>query len=198
MLEGTPDFHRIIDLEIGKKYAFRACKQQANFYRWNSDPLAVFPDVTKKWRVVKAASGYASDAYEKNTPKDGVIDRVQVVRYPPRIGYIEPHQDAPDNYRVNISAYMSKRGTDYSGGGYWVLGKDDSVVEVEDMLDIGDAVLSWPGLVHGVAPCDRGIEPDWEAEDGRWALLMYCADSDEIPGRHTGRTVRLDIPGVLP
>ena len=39
MLEGTPDFHRVIDLETGKNYSFRVCKHSCFFYPWNSDPL---------------------------------------------------------------------------------------------------------------------------------------------------------------
>ena len=31
MLEGSPDFHRKIDLETGKKYALRLCKYSLNF-----------------------------------------------------------------------------------------------------------------------------------------------------------------------
>ena len=31
MLEGTPDFHRRIDLDTGKKYSFRSCKHSFYF-----------------------------------------------------------------------------------------------------------------------------------------------------------------------
>src|SRR3990172_410354 len=91
MLEGTPDFHRIIDLETGKKYSFRVCKHSCFFYPWNDDPLEVFFTVYKRWRVIKTLMGLQPDEYEKNTPKDGVVDRIQIAQYPSRIGFLEPH-----------------------------------------------------------------------------------------------------------
>lgn len=198
MREGTPDFHRIIDLEIGKRYAFRSCYHKAAFYRWNGDPLGIWPEVSARWRLAKILSGYAEDEYVANTPRDGVIDRLQVARYPPSIGYLEPHQDAHQHYRVNISGYMSRRGVDYRGGGLYLVDPRDEALEIENEIEVGDATLACPTVAHGVAPCDRGVEPDWNADDGRWALLMYSADSDERETRYTGRPLGIDLPGVLP
>ena len=45
MLEGTPDFHRRIDLDTGKKYSFRSCKHSFYFYPWNDDPLNLFSPI---------------------------------------------------------------------------------------------------------------------------------------------------------
>ena len=39
--------------------------------------------------------------YEKNTPKDGVVDRVQVVQYPSKIGYLEPHFRSTCSSKIN-------------------------------------------------------------------------------------------------
>lgn len=198
MLEGSPDFHRVIDLEDGKKYAFRCCKHSAYFYRWNDDPLGIWPAVTERWRLVKRLMGLRSDEYETFTPKDGVVDRIQIVRYPPAIGYLEPHQDPHLHQRLFFSAYMSKRGVDYSGGGFYFVDKADRVVEVEDQLEVGDVCVGMATVMHGVAPCDRGKAPDWNATDGRWFLSMYSNASDEVPNRHTGKPAKLDIPTVLP
>jgi hypothetical protein len=41
MLEGSPDFHRVIDVETGKKYSFKVCKHSYYFYHWNKDPLNI-------------------------------------------------------------------------------------------------------------------------------------------------------------
>src|SRR3990167_3333358 len=85
MLEGSPDFHRLIDVEAGKKYSFPCCKHSYYFYRWNGDPLGLFEEADKVWRPVKRLMGLRDTEYELNTPKDGVVDRVQIVRYPPLI-----------------------------------------------------------------------------------------------------------------
>ena len=62
MLEGTPDFHRLIDLETGKKYSFQVCKHSAFFYPWNSDPLNLFPTVYERWRIIKKLMGLEPNA----------------------------------------------------------------------------------------------------------------------------------------
>ena len=198
MLEGSPDFHRIIDLESGKKYSFRGCKHSCYFYPWNDDPLDLFGPIYERWRVMKFLMGLRLDEYEKNTPKDGVVDRIQIVQYPPRVGFLEPHSDPYLHQRLFFSGYMSKRGVDYQGGGFYLVGPGDKVVDIEDQIDIGDICIGYATVYHGVAPADRHKEPNWELDDGRWFLSMYSNASDEIPNRHTGHPVRLSIDGVMP
>ena len=198
MLEGSPDFHRIIDLESGRKYSFRVCKHSCYFYPWNQDPLNLFGTVYERWRVIKFLMGLRPDEYEKNTPKDGVIDRIQVVRYPPRIGFLEPHSDPYLHQRLIFSGYMSKRGVDYQGGGFYLVAPGDNPVEIEEQIDIGDICVAYATVYHGVAPVDRQKEPTWESDDGRWFLSMYSNASDEVPNRHTGHPVKLSIKGVMP
>ena len=198
MLEGCPDFHRVIDLEEGKKYSFHVCKHACYFYHWNGDPLDLFPIVNERWRVIKFLTGLQPEEYEKNTPKDGVVDRLQVVRYPPKIGFLELHSDPYLHQRVFFSGYMSKRGQDYQGGGFYLVGPGDKVVEVEDRVDIGDVGIGCATVCHGVAPCDQHEEPDWNSKNGRWFLSMYSNASDEMKNRHTGHAVKLVIEGVAP
>lgn len=198
MLEGSPDFHRIIDLETGTKYAFRCCKHSAYFYRWNGDPIGAYSLVTGPWRAAKRMMGLDPFSYEANTPRDGVVDRVQVVRYPPSIGFLEPHHDPHEHQRLFFSVYMSRRGVDYDGGGFYALDQKDRPVEIEDAIEVGDACIGAATIVHGVSPCDRGKKADWNATDGRWFLSLYSNASDEVPRRHTGRPARLEIPEVMP
>ena len=198
ILEGSPDFHRIVDAETGKKYSFAACKQTCYFYSWNDDPLDLFDTINERWRVVKFLTGVQPDAFEKNTPKDGVIDRIQVVRYPPRIGYLEPHIDPYLPQRLIFSGYMSKRGVDYEGGGFYLIGKGDKVINVEDKIDVGDICFCYATVYHGVAPVDKHKEPSWEKDDGRWFLSLYSTASDEFPDKQTGHPVNLSIPEVMP
>ena len=198
MLEGSPDFHRIIDLETGKKYSFSGCKHSAYFYRWNDDPLGIWPAITERWRVIKTVMGLHQTAYENFTPKDGVVDRIQVVRYPPAIGYLEPHSDPYLHQRLFLSGFMGKRGVDYRGGGFYALDGNDTVIEVETQIEVGDVAIGCATVVHGVAPCDRDRVPDWNADDGRWFLSMYSNASDEVPQRHTGNPVKVHIPSALP
>lgn len=198
MLEGCPDFHRVIDLETGKKYSFSVCKHSAFFYHWNNDPLGIFPIIYERWRIIKTLMGLEADAYEKNTPKDGVVDRIQIAQYPPQIGFLEVHSDPYLHQRLFLSAYMSKRGVDYRGGGFYVVGHGDKVIEVEDQIEVGDIGIGYATIYHGVAPCDRDLKPDWNSDNGRWFLSLYSNASDEIAKRHTGHPVKLKLEGVLP
>jgi len=198
ILEGSPDFHRIIDPEAGKKYSSRVCKHSCYFYAWNDDPLKLFGTINERWRVVKFLMGLRSDEYEKNTPKDGVVDRIQIVQYPPRVGFVEPHSDPYLHQRLFFSGYMSKRGVDYQGGGFHLVGAGDKIVEVEDKIDIGDICIGYATVCHGVAPVDRHKEPNLESDDGRWFLSLYSTASDEVANRHTGHAVKLSIGGVMP
>jgi hypothetical protein len=196
MVEGSPDFHRIITHEDGLKYAFRQCKHSAYFYRWNEDPLGIFETIYQRWRPIKTLMGLHGLEYERNTPKDGVVDRVQIVRYPPGAGYLEPHQDPWKHQRLFISGYMSKRGVDYEGGGFYLVGEKDEVIDLEDRINVGDVAIGYATVMHGVAPC-RG-ECDWARHDGRWFLSLYSNATDTVANRHTGAPARLNLPGVLP
>ena len=197
MLEGTPDFHRIIDLETGKKYSFNVCKHSAFFYPW-ADPLKLFAPIYERWRIIKILMGLEPDEYEKNTPKDGVVDRIQIAQYPSKIGFLEPHSDPYLHQRLFFSGYMTKRGADYVGGGFYLVGPQDKVVEVEDDINVGDIGIGYATVYHGVAPCNRDYDTDWASPAGRWFLSMYSNASDEVKHRHTGKPVKIDLPGVSP
>jgi hypothetical protein len=203
MLENCPDFHRKIDEETGKKYSFRVCKHAFYFYKWNKDPLNIFPKIYKRWRVIKKLMGLDETEYENNTPKNGVVDRIQVVRYPSKYGFLEPHSDPYKFQRLFISGYMSEKGKDYNDGGFYVINKDNKVVDVEQKIECGDMGIGYATIIHGVAPANRDKEPEWSnPNDGRWFLSMYTNQSDEVKDRHTGYSVteklKIDDPVLFP
>ena len=194
MLEGSPDFHRKIDLETGQKYSISGCKHSFYFYPWNEDPLKIFEPIYQRWRIVKKLMGLNQTEYEGNTPKDGIIDRIQVVKYPSKIGYLEPHSDPYKYQRLIHSAYMSKQGSDFNGVGFYLLGKNDEILETEDKIDIGDIGIGYATVYHGVAPVNLDKEPDWDdVNDGRWFLSLYSNQSDEVKDRHTSQSVTKKI-----
>ena len=57
MLEGTPDFQRKIDLDLGKKYSFARCSHSFYFYRWNNDPINLFDEIDKKMEISEKING---------------------------------------------------------------------------------------------------------------------------------------------
>lgn len=196
MLDGSPDFHRVIDHELGLKYAFRQCKHSAYFYNWNDDPLQIFYDIYERWSPLKELMGLRPNEYRDNAPRNGVVDRVQIVRYPPGAGYLEPHCDPHLHQRLFISAYMSKRGVDYEGGGFYLVGANNEKVDLEEQIEVGDIAIGYATVMHGVAPC---VGPtDWAKDDGRWFLSLYANATDYSTKRHTGAAARLQVPGTLP
>lgn len=193
MIEGCPDFHRMQDEEVAKKYVFESVRHSYYWFHWNGDPMGVIPDIMKRWRVFKFLGGYRPDEYEKNTPKDGVVDRFQVARYLPGIGRSETHSDPYQNQKFFISAFMSKRGTDYEKGGFYVIGPDNRFVDLEDRIDVGDIGIGFATVMHGVDRIGPHKKPDWTAKDGRWWLGLYSNSTDYVKDRATGRPTRIAL-----
>ena len=142
--------------------------------------------------------GLTPTEYESNTPKDGVIDRIQVVQYPSTVGFLEPHSDPYKYQRLVHSAYMSKKGVDFDGLGFYLIGENDEIIEVEDSIDIGDIGISYATICHGVAPVNTNNKPNWEdVNDGRWFLSMYSNESDEVKTRHTSTREEFSIGKII-
>jgi len=187
MVEGCPDFQRIIDLEVSKLYSYTSVRRSSFFFPWNSDPIECFDEVNKRWRVFKFMSGNQLDAYEKNTPKDGIIDRVQVALYPRGGGGLAIHEDSCKNQRIIIGAMMSRRGEDYSEGGFFAIDKNKNKVDLEVHLDVGDIVIGYPTIPHGVVAVDPEEDLVWEDFKGRWFLGLYSNDSNHVKNRSTAK-----------
>lgn len=193
MLEGCPDYHRIQDEEVAKNYVFRSVRHSCYFFHWNGDPLGIIPTIMKRWGIFKFLGGYRFNEYESNTPADGVVDRIQIARYLPRIGISETHCDPYQNQRFFISGFMSKRGIDYEAGGFYVVGKSHTFIDVEDEIEVGDIGIGYATVLHGVDRIDPGREADWNSKDGRWWLGLYSNSSDMVQNRATGEKVEIDL-----
>lgn len=191
MYQDCPDFHRIIDHELAKKYSFAAIRHSYYFFPWNSDQLRIFQPVNERWRIFKFLGGYPLDAYEKNKPMDGVVDRIQVAQYPAGGGGLEPHSDPYVNQRVIIGGMMSKRGVDYESGGFYFVDRNNAKLNLEDELDIGDMVCGYPTVVHGVELVDEHKALDWSSMGGRWFLGLYSNDSDYVKDKQRGYAVNV-------
>ena len=95
---------------------------------------------------------------------------------------------------------MSKKGEDYVDGGFYALNGKDEIIDVEQLIDVGDIGIGFATIVHGVAPANRKKEPSWKTktmEDGFYSL--YTNESDEVKNRHTGYGVtdKIEIDNEL-
>lgn len=189
MLDGCPDFHRIIDHGVTTSYSVTAVRHGYYFFRWNDDPLGLFGPITERWRVFKTLSGLAPDAYEANVPSTGVVDRLIFYRYPKGGGRLKTHFDPTNNHKIIMGGLLSARGVDFHSGGIYFLAPGDEVVEIENHLQLGDFFLAYPTVHHGVAPVDVTEPLIWDTVKGRWFMGLSSVDSDHVGERVTAQRV---------
>lgn len=185
MLDGCPNFHRIIDHSVTTSYSVTAIRHGYYFFRWNGDPLGLLEPITKRWRIFKTLSGLRPDAFETNSPSDGVVDRLMFYRYPKGGGQLKTHIDPINNHKIIIGGLLSTRGVDFHSGGIYFLTFGKTMVDIEDHLQVGDFVIAYPTVHHGVSLIDANEPIDWDTINGRWFIGMGSVDSDHITARVT-------------
>ena len=50
---------------------------------------------------------------------------------------------------------MSKIGEDFTSGGFYFRNTKNKKMNIEDKLEIGDSVMFYGSIVHGVEPIDK-------------------------------------------
>ena len=190
MFDGTPNFHRSIDKNITKKYSLYAIKHSFYFYNWNIKTnleKKLKNGAYKHWRYIKFLAGNNKYRFEKNIPSDGQIDRLQIVRYPAGGGELRDHVDPRKNQRVVSGIIMSKVGEDFDKGGFYFKNKNNKKINIENRLEVGDAVIFYGSLIHGVDSVDPQKKLIWNSNEGRWFLGMFVNDSDHVKNRITAK-----------
>jgi len=190
MLDGCPNYFREINEDLAKNYSVKAVRTSYYFFRWNKDNFKLYENFDPIWRKVKMIGGLNENAFENNVPSNGIVDRIQVVKYPPLTGYIEPHQHDTSTQKIIISIYMSKKGEDYKDGGTYFYKKgldNDKEVEVESQIDIGDVGLFYGSLKHSVKSVSMHNNSKNDLTSGRWWCGLYSPETDYNNKRKTSR-----------
>ena len=188
MVEGVPNFYRNITEELSNKYAVPVIKKSAYFFPMNKDSKDIFHLVYPKWRLLKALCGLDPFKYEDLTPKDGKVDRIQIVKYPPGSGFLDAHHDPDHNQRLIMSCYLSKQGLDFTGGGFWALMQNGEKQNFEKLLHPGDIGICFAQIVHGVDSSERSQSGENKKPySDRWFMGLYTNDSDTVDNRVTLR-----------
>lgn len=188
MLDGTPNFHRIIDKKITKKYSLYAIKHSYFFYNWNIKTKLeknLKSGVYRHWRYIKFLAGNSKFQYEKNIPSQNQIDRLQIVNYPHGGGELRDHVDPRKNQRIVSGLIMSKKGVDFESGGFYFRDKNNKKLNIENKLEIGDSVIFYGSIVHGVEKVDKNKKLNWNSYKGRWFIGMFVNDSNHVMNRAT-------------
>ena len=193
MRENCPDFHRIITPEKAKNYSVGAVRHTTYFFPWNNDPCKFNERIYERWRYSKYVAGLNFREFEKNTPKNGCIDRIQIVCYPPRYGGVEKHVDPISNNLLAISCYLSsKKNKNFSTGGFYCLGKNNKNIDIEKYIGLGDMSLYCPTIEHGVLPIDKNAlkkKYNWNSGIGRWWMGLFTTDSNMKNKRITSKSL---------
>ena len=186
MLEGIPNFHRWIGKDLMSSYSIKYTKHSIHMFPWNDDISDVREIIMEVCRPLKLLAGLSMYEFQKHTPKDLIIERLQIARYPPT-GFIEPHVDANTLMRLVISGYLSTRGVDYHEGGFHFVDDKDNKCDVEDKIKAGDIGLFYASIRHGLDSIDPDKTPDINKKDGRWWFGLNVHNSDEMKEskRHT-------------
>lgn len=127
--------------------------------------------------IAELPEGYALTDIEP----DGFMTYSNVTHYPVGGGRLNKHQDPPNKQFAVIIASMSKKGSDFHTGGFYVE-YDGTRIDVDEQLDIGDIYLMNPSCVHGVATIDPSNSPDWSTERGRWILFPALIEIKSVLG----------------
>jgi hypothetical protein len=186
MLEGVPNFHRWIGKDLINSYSIKYTKHSIHMFAWNDDISDVRKTIMEVCRPLKFLAGLSMDEFQNHTPKDLIVERLQIARYPPT-GFIEPHVDANTLMRLVISGYLSTRSIDYNKGGFYFVDEKDNKCDVEDEIKAGDIGLFYASVRHGLEVIDPNKTPDINKKDGRWWFGLNVHNSDEMAEakRHT-------------
>ena len=188
MLEGCPDFHRNVTPQKTKYYSNGGVKHHSFFFRWNKDPYDIKNTFYERWKYTKYIAGLNSNEYENNTPKDGVVDRIQIACWPKKCGGIEKHTDAYNNSYLVVGCYFSSlNNSDFSTGGFYCVDKNNKNIYMEKSIDVGDMGLFIPTIEHGVLPIDLESEDNYDGYSGlgRWWCGLFSEDTDIKENRNT-------------
>jgi len=167
-----PNFHNVNEENPLYKVLMRI--HSYHFFRWNSEPFDIFPDVLGPLQVYETLNEYDPEKIISNTCDDNVVPRVQIHHYPLGGGHTQMHRDPTNLVKVAWVTMMSKRGEDYQTGGLYFLDLfgEKFHPETDLELNIGDTVVFYPPLIHGVDAIDPEQSSEWDSDNGRWSLIL--------------------------
>ena len=152
------------------------------FFSWNKDETMLYEDIINLYKPLKILNGLKDDEITTNIPSDGVVERVHVIHYPNGGGQISKHVDPTKLSNANFGLYCTQYGKDYHKGGFFVENKKNQKVELDKKIKLGDLVIFFPGLIHGVDPVYvEGDESN--SSSGRWFCNINLQYSHHVKNR---------------
>ena len=112
---------------------------------------------------------------------------MQIVNYPRGGGELRDHVDPRQNQRVVSGLIMSKIGEDFNSGGFYFRDKNNKKINIEKELEIGDSVIFYGSIIHGVDVVDKTAKLNWKSYQSRWFIGMFVNDSNHVKNRVTAK-----------
>ena len=116
-----------------------------------------------------------------------MVDRIQIVRYPNKTGFLNPHRDPHYYQKFFVNSYISKKGLDYDKGGFYLIQKNNSKHDIENEIDPGDICIGFSTLAHGVDKIISNKNSN-NLENGRWFITMGTVVSNHFKKRRHSST----------
>ena len=177
-IESTKNYFYLQSKDMSLNGGYKTLDRSYYFFPWDNSSKNIFEEIYEYWKYIKILAGLNYDAYEKNTPKDGVINRMHVIQYLKGGGTISPHNDPFDSIKIQIGCVLNDYGKDYKNGGFSVFKRDNTKLCLEPSLVRGSLFIFFPGLFHTVDPIDPTEKIDFNSEGGRWFLSLTCVGTD--------------------
>jgi len=181
ILDGVENLYYESNHIQSKKTEYSAVDKSWYFFPWNKDEIGIFDFIQPIFNNVILLNNKKTVDILKSTPIDGCVQRFHLINYPPNSGQISLHRDPVNICQVNSGIYLTEYGVDYKEGGFYVLNEGDEEVSLDEQMHVGDMILFYPGLAHGVHP----IKPmdSLLKSDGRYFLNISLIESHHVEDR---------------
>jgi hypothetical protein len=167
---GAPNFHRL-NMDDPRAYV-RGCFHQFSFFPWNQDVFGLFSRFEQLFQIKNLLSGNDLNRYliGDNEP---IVPRLSFQFYPRGCGFLNSHRDPVGEHQMVVpTVCLSRKGSQFSTGGAYVVDSAGEKIDVDARLSPGDVVFFDATLEHGVDLIDETSEPDWPSFEGRWVLVI--------------------------
>ena len=184
MIEGIGNIFYRSQLKKSDEKRYALYNRNWYFFPWNKDKFPLSKLVQPIFNYVVKMNGYDPKKILKQTPKDGFVQRFNLMNYPNNSGYITSHVDPTSIVKITAGIYITEFGRDYIDGGYYVLDKNKKKFFVDHQVKSGDLVLFYAGMPHGVDIIKMKNKPQKNSFfNGRWFLNMTLVQSHHVKER---------------
>jgi hypothetical protein len=159
------------------------------FFSWNKDETNFYQEAMNLYKPLKILNGLQEDEITNNIPSDGVVERMHIIHYPNGGGEISKHVDPIKFANANFGLYCTQFGIDYDKGGFFVENSQKQKVEIDKRIQIGDLVIFFPGLIHGVDPVFVN-KKNQSSMSGRWFCNINLTESHHSKSRETSKGIK--------